>query len=60
MLSVKFKILTLRTHFKARGDPPASRYLNTNKFALLWGEAQLCSPYVCLKKVMTYSDAIVT
>ena len=48
MLSVKFKILTLRTHFKARGDPAASRYLNTNKFALLWGEAQLCSPYVCL------------
>ena len=22
-----------------------------NKFALLWGEAQLCLTYVCLKKV---------
>ena len=22
--------------------------LGTNKFALLWGEAQLCLPYVCL------------
>ena len=21
---------------------------NENKFALLWGEAQLCLPYVCL------------
>ena len=21
---------------------------NANKFALLWGEAQLCLPYVCL------------
>ena len=32
-----------------------------NKFTLLWGEAQLCLPYVCLqKKVMTYSDPMVT
>ena len=33
-----------------------------NKFALLWGEAQLCLPYVCFykKKVMTYSDPMVT
>ena len=25
-----------------------------NKFALLWGEAQLCFPYVCLKKKIAY------
>ena len=25
-----------------------------NKFALLWGEAQLCLPYVCLKKKIAY------
>ena len=31
---------------------------NMNKFALLWGEAQLCLPYIFAyrKKVMTYSD----
>ena len=29
-----------------------------NKFALLWGEAQLCLPYVCPK--VTYSDPKVT
>ena len=23
---------------------------SSNKFALLWGEAQLCLPYVCLNK----------
>ena len=23
---------------------------SSNKFALLWGEAQLCLPYVCLRK----------
>ena len=22
-----------------------------NKFALLWGEAQLCLPYVCIEKI---------
>ena len=36
---------------------------NKYKFALLWlwGEAQLCLPYVCLKKkVMSYSDPIDT
>ena len=33
----------------------------SNKFALLWGEAQLCLPYVFIeRKVMTYSDPIVT
>ena len=26
-----------------------------NKFALLWGEAQLCLPYVCLWKKIAYS-----
>ena len=26
-----------------------------NKFALLCGEAQLCLPYVCLKKKIAYS-----
>ena len=26
-----------------------------NKFALLWGEAQLCLPYVCLQKKIAYS-----
>ena len=35
-----------------------------NKFALLWGEAQLCLPYLPYfayrKKVMTYSDPMVT
>ena len=25
------------------------------KFALLWGEAQLCLPYVCLQKKIAYS-----
>ena len=35
--------------------------LINNKFALLWVEAQLCLPYVCLwKKVMTFSDPMVT
>ena len=24
--------------------------ITANKFALLWGEAQLCLPYVCLQK----------
>ena len=32
-----------------------------DKFALPWGEAQLCLPYVCFRKrVMTYSDPMVT
>ena len=31
-----------------------------NKFALLWGEAQLCLPYVCLKKKIAYSYPKVT
>ena len=31
------------------------------KFALLWGEAQLCLPCLLIeKKVMTYSDPMVT
>ena len=33
---------------------------NTNKFALLWGEAQLCLPYVCLEKNIAYSYPNVT
>ena len=32
----------------------------TNKFALLWGEAQLCLPYVCLIKKIAYSYPKVT
>ena len=36
-------------------------HLTYNKFALLWGEAQLCLPYIAYrKKCMTYSDPIVT
>ena len=31
-----------------------------NKFALLCGEAQLCLPYVCLKKKIAYSYPKVT
>ena len=31
-----------------------------NKFALLWGEAQLCLPYVCLQKKIAYSYSKVT
>ena len=27
-----------------------------NKLALLWGEAQLCFPYVCLKKEKNIYD----
>ena len=29
--------------------------MKENKFALLWGEAQLCLPYVCLQKKIAYS-----
>ena len=33
----------------------------SNKFALLWDEAQLCLPYVFIeRKVTTYSDPNVT
>ena len=31
-----------------------------NKFALLWGEAQLCLPYVCLEENIAYSYPNVT
>ena len=31
-----------------------------NKFALLWDEAQLCLPYVCLYKKIAYSYPKVT
>ena len=32
------------------GEPrlPRDHFRGENKFALLWGEAQLCLPYVCL------------
>ena len=36
------------------------RPLTINKFALLWGEAQLCLPYVCLQKKIAYSYPKVT
>ena len=44
-----------------RPQSPFESALNFGSITLLWGEAQLCLPYVCLqKKVMTYSDPMVT
>ena len=34
--------------------------IQLNKLALLWGEAQLCLPYVCLQRKIAYSYPKVT
>ena len=47
-----------RMFYKPRTD--FDNYRRVNKFALLWGEAQLCLPYVCLYKKIADSYPKVT
>ena len=44
------KVASLKVNKENYGD----------KFALLWGEAQLCLPYVCLEQKIAYSYPKVT
>ena len=43
------------TDYRAMQLSDRMKNLCMNKFALLWGEAQLCLPYVCLWKKIAYS-----
>ena len=50
LIPVKQNFLFLMTQSKRGISHSLSIYCKKNKLALLWGEAQLCLPYVCLKK----------
>ena len=47
LIDIDTRRFTSRTYEQ---NQPVTRH---NKFVLLWGEAQLCLPYVCLKKKIT-------
>ena len=62
------RLLYLREHVEVLVETPGSKHtseisrskMSMYKFALLWGEAQLCLPYVCLQKNIAYSYPKVT
>ena len=49
-ISINIRIRLLNVRFELSTFFVSNTNIIRNKFALLWGEAQLCLPYVCLYK----------